>query len=562
VNRPRLLLVLLVVLATWPLFGAGFAYDDLIIIVGNPTIDSISPSSIAAIFSQNYWYPHLTTDNLYRPIAVLSHAFEHALAGESPLLYHVVNIALHAVNVLLLYGLLTHLKTFDRLGCIIGAAVFAVHPAISEAVCNVTCRADLLVVTFVLLAATLTTSTAHKRRLMWQLPTLALLALYTKENGLLLIPVIAVVDSLREMGRDRVGVVGGFTRAVRKHYQIYAVAISIVAIGWIVRSTVVGGMVPSTLITPPELNILAYESASVRMMTSIKIYGLAAAKFVWPHPLTFDYGTMTIEPVRRPWELSFLIPLITMISAMSWVFRRGSQAPSVAAGILLFVGCFLPVSNFLFPITTIFNERLLYLPAIGICFTIASVPFSSIPRPAVISVTTALVMLLASVFVFRAQDWKSHESIIESSATASPRSANALLDLARIRQEQGDAEAMQQLIERAVAAFPWSPRANYSLGHVYLKQGDTEEAIQRFSVSLTDRPTQTSLMSAMNIGLIHARSGNATLAIDYFERALTINPREPGAHHNLALLYRGRNPELSKRHARIAAELGRPVQKQ
>ena len=78
-------------------------------------------------------------------------------------------------------------------------------------------------------------------------------------------------------------------------------------------------------------------------------------------------------------------------------------------------------------------------------------------------------------------------------------------------------------------------------------------------LQLTERPTQSSLKAAMKLGFLDATAGKEAAAVPYYERALAINPSEPGAHYNLALVLRKLGDPRAEQHARMAARLGRPL---
>ncbi len=557
-HRHRILLAILVVVVFSRLLGAGFVYDDLIIITDNPTIDSLSPAGIAEIFSRNYWYPHLEGGNLYRPIAIFTHAVEHAIVGETPWLYHLTNIVLHLLNVLLLHSLLTRLWPQNPWRTLLAAAVFAVHPAMSEAVCNVTCRADVLVVTIVLLACTIMTAPRWASRRPWILPLLAIGGLFTKENGIVLVPVVLLIDACQESPPGDITAWSRIRGAFVRHRAAYGLSTIAILMGLLVRFQVLGQSAPSTMITPPELNVLAYENAGVRMLTAIKTLGLAAFKFIWPLPLTFDYGTATITPVRTPLSPVFLASLVFWPATIWWAWRRSVREPLALVGLLIMLGALLPVSNLFFPITSIFNERFLYLPAMGLAILLAAV----LPDRGLRWWAPVLVLVVVAGGALswqRTADWRSVETITEATAAGSPRSASALMDLAGLRVRQGDTTAQGELLIQAVAAFPESPRANYALGQYYQRQDDLAQAMAHYEIALTERPTQTSLKAAMKLGFLNATSGEDEAAVKYFQRALRINPNEPGAHYNLALLFRNAGDPRAERHERIAAGLGRPL---
>ncbi len=558
--------VLLVVgLAYLGVVGCDFAYDDLIIITGNPTIDEFSFEAIGTIFSVSYWHPHLPLDNLYRPLVILTHAIEHALVGEAPLLYHLVNLCLHLLNVYLVMRILAHLL-LDRRGLVLmGGLLFGLHPVLSEAVCNVTCRADMLTAGFVLMGGLLYLRADEGReRGRLSATTIAgialcyLAALLSKENGVALIGVVGLLG----MHRQPLGTGFGraFGRTVARDWPLYLVLGGVLVLVFAVRQAVLGHSAPATVITPPELNLLPSQPYGVRFLTAVKVLGMALWKLLVPLRLTFDYGTSQIPLSRSVLDGGFLASLLVWGGLVGVAVARYREQRFPATGLLLILGSLLPMSNLILPSTSIFNERFLYLPAVG--WTLLWVwggrevlRRTHIPPGVVFGALSVVCAAYATRTVLRTFDWRDVETIVARTAEASPRSANALLDAATRAYQREDFAAYEDYLERAVAAFPESPRANYYRGIWAQEQDRAQEARSYFEVALTDRPNEWSFKAAKKLGYLHAVAGEHDRALSYYQRALAIRPDDPNVHHNLALLYQGRDQERFEYHRRQAARL-------
>jgi Flp pilus assembly protein TadD len=130
-----------------------FVYDDFRLIVENPSI-------------LNLWdLKSVIVRDITRPLVNLSYAVDTTIWGRIPFAYHVTNVVLHALNVMLVFWVAL-LAARDRrrqrgeaawtAGApqVIGfasAAVFAVHPMMTEAVGYVTGRSEVLFSFFFLL---------------------------------------------------------------------------------------------------------------------------------------------------------------------------------------------------------------------------------------------------------------------------------------------------------------------------------------------------------------------------------------------------------------------------
>lgn len=140
--------------AFWPCTGGSYVWDDFPAVLLNPDVK-------AGIFdfafvSNDFWGESMSTSTShksYRPVTVFSFILEHAaVSGFRPFVSHAVNIALHALNAILLYTLAIRLKAGKASG-VLAAAIFILHPIQTESVCSVVGRADLLACSFTLLAA-------------------------------------------------------------------------------------------------------------------------------------------------------------------------------------------------------------------------------------------------------------------------------------------------------------------------------------------------------------------------------------------------------------------------
>src|SRR5579862_9061405 len=83
--------------------------------------------------------------NLYRPFTTLSYLFNYAVLGSrtDPASYHWINFAVHALNIALVYLLGLLLLEEVPLAFAV-AALWALHPVLTESVTNIVGRADLL----------------------------------------------------------------------------------------------------------------------------------------------------------------------------------------------------------------------------------------------------------------------------------------------------------------------------------------------------------------------------------------------------------------------------------
>ncbi len=88
-------------------------------------------SNLATSFHRGVFNP--TEDVYYRPLLLDSFILNYQMSGENIKGWHVVNVLLHLISVLLLFVLLKKIG-IEELSAFLLTLIFAVHPMLSQAV--------------------------------------------------------------------------------------------------------------------------------------------------------------------------------------------------------------------------------------------------------------------------------------------------------------------------------------------------------------------------------------------------------------------------------------------
>src|SRR6266852_6324738 len=110
-----------------------FVYDDYHTVVENRSIEHVS--DLRAI----------VLHDVTRPLVNISYAIDRALRGATPIGFHVTNVLLHMLNVMLLFTLSRRLTDDRDRGVLVAfaaAVLFATHPMMTEAVGYITGRSS------------------------------------------------------------------------------------------------------------------------------------------------------------------------------------------------------------------------------------------------------------------------------------------------------------------------------------------------------------------------------------------------------------------------------------
>jgi len=449
--------IALVALAVIPYVGAihsPMLYDDRTLLDNSWLVQEAGPVSV---FQHHYWFgtKHESSD-LYRPLTVLSLAWN-MRATPSKEGIRGVNLALHAVATLLVWWMLCAIA--PRSAAWIGAALFAVHPLGSEAVLWAVGRAEILAAIFGMVAFVLFV----RRSLALSLAAF-FAALCFKESAATWLLIGAAWVALRppdeRPSAKVVAVQGGAYLSILVAFGLLRAS----AVGW-------GKMAPPFVDNP-----LANADAATRAVNAVLLFGRYVGKMLWPQSLSVEYGfdQLPVVPLL-PWGAIGAAAIAASVVVAVVTLRRKGHA--TAAFLVAFLPCaFAVTGNLVFPIGTIFAERLAYLPLVGFC-GLAGLALAAIPKTAWRGVTVGVLLVACGTrTIARGGDYRDLATLSQATVAASPRAVKALANAGRTQFRQGHPELAIPLLERAVAIWPDYAKAWGYLAEAYAASGDEARA--------------------------------------------------------------------------------------
>ena len=441
----------------------SFTMDDELYILRNPQVTQHSARLL--------FHPNAVSD-VYRPLTFFTFAMNWIAAGYKPLGYHAINLLLHTAVVLLLFFVLRNILEGSanyELVCFAAALLFAVHPLHTEAVSSVVGRSELLAAGF-LLAAWL----CHLEDRYVSSLVCVVLALLSKESAIGLLPLVAA---------------GDYAKGQLKSWTRYAAiaGVSLLYLGglWKIQGGHFGAATVSVLDNP-----LTLLPASLRVLNAVRIAWKYVALLVLPITLSCDYSYNQIPLYADVRHL--LIPAVAataLLLAWIWAIWR-KRTGYIVAGAVYFAG-FAATSNILTRTGTIFGERLAYLPSAGFCLLVALAWrwLAERHRHAAMAVLALLVAALGIRTAVRNRDWRDNAALYTAAGDAVPNSAK-------------------------MRAFR---------GIIYLGEGQFDRSRSDLEAALNINPEFPDAVEAM--GLLEARSGNSTEALNWLQKALDISDR-------------------------------------
>ena len=479
-----LVLVALVALVYLPGLGGGFAFDDYHTIVDNSRLDIQTLNCNTLLDAA---MSGVGIGPLARPLAMLSFAANRTAAGLRPGPYKLTNLVIHALNALLVFGLLRcwlpRLAPHAPRSCAwLIAALWALHPINLTAVLYVVQRMTSLSATFVLLALGLYTwlRLRHLRDIPrsasgWFIAALcAACALLTKETALVL-PLYVLLVERWVIAPVRAPLTG------RALILLACGAVFVVAAGsvYFVYSIV------------PGYGGREFSLAQ-RLWTEARVMWLYVQLLMVPAPGTYTLFHDDLL-LSRGWlsPISTLLSVLGLLVVSALVIRRRARQTYLLFGWAWFlVGHLLEGS--VVPLE-IMHEHRNYLPGLGIIAILVLAFAEGLASRTAAGRICAVVALVtfASVTALRADLWADLALQIETELVHHPRSPRLWYEAGRLRIERAGSDparaqagvvALARAAElAAIKSLPYS-----ALLKTVIERRDREAAASLISTIATD----------------------------------------------------------------------------
>lgn len=416
--------------------------------------------------------------NTYRPLTMTTFFLERAAFGLRPAAYHLDSLLLHLLCAGLVYAVGLELGLLHPTA-LLGAALFAVHPAPSEAVYWINGRSDPLCLLFFLLALWLWLRglrpadppagpyALHRARG----PVVAglmLCAALCKETAFLLLPpLLLLLPALELRGR----------RALRA----LAPLLLGLSVGLLLRR-------------------LALSRLAVGLGTDHAVYALRRAPDLWLDGVrSLLVPTAQIQPslyehyrlVPAAHTAAAVLVLLSLLLLCAWRWRRGDPLALLALASLL--SCLLPISMLTYIHSWSGWGRYLYAPwafgALALAYGLGERAVAGRgPRAVRLALTawTAILCALGAQTFAAGRSWHSERALILSQIADFPESAMGYSNLAALELEAGRPLEALVLLRRATQAAPeetahWSRLAEAlrRLGRIPEAVAAAREALRR-----------------------------------------------------------------------------------
>ena len=558
-NTPRslvgaALIALLTLTAYIPAMRGGFIWDDEDHLTANPAMTE--PQGLRMIWTS-------LAVSRYYPLTLTSFWVQHRLWGLNPMPYHLVNVALQAVNGILIFSFLRRLKIS---GAWLAAALWTLHPVNVESVAWITELKNVQSGLFFFCSILCFLRFESERQRRWY--ALAVLcgacAMLSKPSTVVL-PLVLLLclwwERRRWQPMDLVRIAP---------FVALSLAMSALTIaeqrGHITRQAT------------DEWSL----GIAQRCVIAGKAIWFYAGKILWPAHLVFVYPRWDVAANSALDWLPLAFALAASI--VLWTYRRTLWGRATLFGFGFFVVALLPVLGF-FDVYyfrySFVADHFQYLADLGI-LTLVGCGVAYLARKGSWSALTekvansVLLMTLAVLTWRQTLMYHDGETLFRTTTQRNPMCWMARNNLGLLLVDSRPEDAIQQYqlalqikpdyaeahnnwgvalvqmnrvpeaiehYKQALRIRPDYPEVNYNLGIALIRAGRMTEAVRPWQSTLQARPDDAE--AHYNFGVVLGQLGKDQEAIGHWEEALRLKPDLAEAHFNLgvALVRLGRTQE-------------------
>ena len=468
-----------------------------------------------------------------------SFAINYAISGLEVWSYHVFNLLVHLVNVLLVYGIARRVqgqalfaeRTAGQFGhriwALLLACLWAVHPLNSETVVYIAQRTELMMAAFFLAAfVTLPRAGREGAGPIYTLVTVTagLLAVLCKETAAVL-PLLLLLF-------DRAFIGGSFAVAWRERKGVYLGGLVLIAVAGVIAS----GDHRGGLVTDDPSITWRY------LLTQGGVILHYLRLSVVPYPLAITYEWPLVEGLRDGWPAAGAVGVGLLLTC--WALVRRPILGFLGASFYLLLA---PTSSVIPIMSEVAGERRMYLPLLAVLVLAAwggavivggvTAAYSASRQHAgagAVGFALAAVFVGAAVTVARVHDFRSVESIWRQTLRVEPESLFARSHLGSELIGQGRLDEAESLLLEIRVVAPNFPKLARQLGLIALTRGELAEAADHyFRAARSPSGTASDFACA---GYVLMKQGKARQGQQALGEALRLDPDNSQALSFVALL--------------------------
>jgi len=504
-----------------PVLAAGFVnYDDDRLVLHNPYLRLPWMSSLEWMWSTTYM-------GHYQPLSWMSLAVDHAVAGTSPLAYHLDSLLWHTAGAVLLYFLLVELLTrvsatasasgaLVRASAALGALFWSIHPLRVESVAWIAERRDPISLVFWLLALfayirSVDVGRIQLRSLTWYLVSCVslVLSLLAKAWGMTFFVTLVALDwyPLDRIPLSRTALTDPRYRPVWLQKMPFAVlGLGAGALAWAAQHAA-----PDTMLSTAQWSIHA------RMLQAA--YGLCfyPLKTLWPSGLAALYE---LPPTLAAVPASYIVCACVVAAAAVVTVWFARQIAPVTVALIAYAATVAPVLGFAQSGPQLVADRYSYLSCLAFSALLAG-GLLALRSPLVIRAARLALgafLVASAVLTWRqATAWHDSIGLWAHALDAGHPGYVAHLNYGQALRAAGRTDEAIAHYRQALAIRPTSGNAWYNLANALKAQGQDDDAVRAYEAAIQYLPRKVE--AQVNLGNLYFSRHQLAQAIEEYRRA-------------------------------------------
>lgn len=555
-----------------PSYDFDFVYDDDAVVKDNKYVKE-GLGGLGKIWTTTYFkgYDENINARAFRPVPLTTLAIEYEIGGLNSTVNHISNILFYGLTSFFLFFFLSKLlREHHPIFPILATLFFVLHPIHIEVVANIKSRDSMYGFMNLMIAFWLLLKYVDHRKIT-QLASMLLfysIALFSKEEVVTSVAVIPVMlycfrefsigKSLRYtmpfislsliflairseviLGNSiGVGILlmgplllalsirGIFAKSFRGMFEVPAFLL--ITTMFVLLTNTIKGFSAGVDLTYLDNSLLAAKGASERIASNLIVLGHYLLKTIWPSPLISDYSYSTI-PLSSWDDWKVYLSLVANLGLFSLSVFGLIKRKAWSFGLFWY---FASVSIFTSIITTnvsAYNDRFLFTPVLGICFTVAWILTSLSSNKAISGANTfvnknipvlSIAVLISIACIYKVEShlpvWKDRYVLFEHDAELTPTNARTRKNhggsLARkaLSFQNKDEDKMQEHarnaiteLEAALKIYPYMPTGHIHKGNMHILLQEYGPATASFSEALRQAPNNYFAKSSLAIAYYH-----------------------------------------------------------
>lgn len=508
-----------------PVRGHPFVnYDDDSYVTENAHVQAgLSGETIA-------WAITSTEHDNWHPVTWLSHALDCDLFGVHPGAMHVVNVLIHALNVVLIFLLLQWAIGFTGRSLLV-AALFAVHPINVESVAWIAERKNVLSTLFLLLTIGAYGWYARKPSVQRYLAVASLFALALMAKPMVVtLPCALLLLDFWPLNR-----VAGWTPESNDIPQVSFSRLALEKLPLLALSA--GDALLTMLAQRKGGAIHLFLPFGVRLENAVYAYAKYIWNAFWPARLAVFYPHPAYSLTRLQLTLASLF--LIAVSALVWQFRSRRY---LVVGWFWYLGTLVPVIGLVQVGDQAMADRYAYVPLLGIFLMVVwgladladSRQIGTRPRTPVSAVCLVILIVLSWRQIGY---WRSNQVLWAHTVESTGDNVYAEINLGATLLQAGRADLALPHFENAARINPKDPGTHLNMGATYASFGRNQEAIAQYKLALPAiRDPKITAQAYQALGALSIRVGDQAGAREYYRRAIEIDPSLESSRRSLNAL--------------------------